>query len=292
MLYAVLGKLGIVIDVLHQLLQAVFLHELVPFIQVSLASGLGVAQGIVEAVTRPVAPRCPAEEILLGTGIEIRALVLIAERPVKVPCRAELPLLALGRILVEQVAALGMVCLHIAHKVVDQPELCPRLHVHMLGDVATLLQCGSHLVYGSHYVVVCNNTLIIFLREVGVLDVDRQIVGLVLELECLVEIVVQLQQATRCLVYGHAIVGNANLLREAIGTAVVSVDIYIHRNHVAQSLGIHHGGHLLRNGVGGHGTVLLVGNEHPLAVLRQIEGRLLVLLGQLDAEGVLAHVIL
>ena len=68
----------------------------------------------------------------------------------------------------------------------------------------------------------------------------------------------------------------------------MTVDIYVNRNHVAEGLGIHHGGNLLRNGVGGHRTALFVGDEHPLTVLGQVEGRLLVLLWQLDTEGVLA----
>ena len=61
---------------------------------------------------------------------------------------------------------------------------------------------------------------------------------------------------------------------------------------MAQCLGINHSSHLLCNGVGGHGAVLLVGYEHPLAVFSEIEGTLLLLLGELDAEGVLAHVAL
>ena len=72
----------------------------------------------------------------------------------------------------------------------------------------------------------------------------------------------------------------------------MSVDVDVHRNHVAQSLGIYHSCNLLCNGVGSHGTVLLVGNEHPLAVFSQIEGRLFVLLGEFDAEWVLASITL
>ena len=119
------GKLGVVVNVLHQFAQAVFLHELVPFFLICLAACLALAQGIVELIAGLVLTRSPAEEVFLGTGDEICLLVFITECPVEVPCRSKLPLLALNKILVEEITALGVVCLHVAHEVVNEPELCP-----------------------------------------------------------------------------------------------------------------------------------------------------------------------
>jgi hypothetical protein len=59
---------------------------------------------------------------------------------------------------------------------------------------------------------------------------------------------------------------------------------------MAQSFGIHHSGNFLCDGVGSHRSVLLVGDEYPLTVFGKIEGGLLLLLGELDTQRVLAHV--
>ena len=78
------------------------------------------------------------------------------------------------------------------------------------------MESGGEGVEGVLYCLEGNHTLFILLGEVGVLHIHGQVVGGILEAECLVEVVVQLQQATCCLVDGHAIVGNANLLCEAV----------------------------------------------------------------------------
>ena len=184
-----------------------------------------------------------------------------------------------------------MIDLIVAHQVVDKPELGPSLHVHVLRDVATTLESAGKLIERCLDVREGDESLVVFLGKVGVLDIDGQIIALVTEFAVLIVIAIQLQQTALCLVYGHTIVGYANLLGKAIRTTIMPIDVEVYGYHVAKRLGINHGRHLLSNGIGGHGAILLVGNEHPLAVFREIEGRLLLLLWELDTVWIFAHII-
>ncbi len=157
-------------------------------------------------------------------------------------------------------------------------------------DIPARGQSGSEAVHRSLHLLEGDNPLGILFREIGILHVDRQMIGSIPEPEILVVIVIELKQATCSLVNGNAVISYSYLLREAIRAAVMPVYIQIHGNHVADSISIDHRCHLLRYGVCRHRSVLLVGDEHPLAALGQVKGRLLCLFRELDAIRVLASV--
>ena len=162
-----------------------------------------------------------------------------------------------------------------------------------------------HLDDGSLDFIECQASLLSLIK-VGILHVERQnfvpidtriltrtvrvilIIGIPIHIEPVGFIVVGIhfqQHGVGFIIQVDAVARNTHFWREHIIASIVIVDIEIHGRHLVGSLGSHKSGNLHTHGIGNHGIILFVGQQHPTLTLRHAE-RFLSLF-KLQAIGVL-----
>ena len=169
-----------------------------------------------------------------------------------------------------------MAKLQVEDEVVHHQEAGKSIHIHLVFVPHLLIE----IVAESVEVVLddlqsfCGIGLERFLREVGVFDVDGQVVDVGIEFVRLVIVLVELKQhAAVLLVDIYAVVGDADFFGEVVAAAIVAIQVEVNRDDVVGAGCPCQAGGLHADGIGHHGIALVVREQHPALSLLQSEGR-------------------
>ena len=217
-------------------------------------------------------------EVHVGWSEVVRVVGRVAKSPVKVPDRSEPEFAVLvEHILVVAECAFGLEYLVIEDEIVEHQEADSRLHIDVIGDVLVVQQIldkGIHTILDD-----VKRQLRGALVKLRFLDVNRDQIGPGIEFLSigLIIVVIQLKQRSHTLViYLHTIVREADLFCQVITALISAVDIQVHRDDVVARVSFKQTGRFHADGIGQHGAIHLVGQQHPILALGQAQGRDLV----------------